>query len=113
MSASGYGCAGCGAGRTAARAAARCRTVDAVDRSPAMVAAARAAVPGNVRVVEGDLLSVDLPGGYDAVVSGTALHHLPLEPALERLGLDSLDELPDLAPFLPDDVEDEHEPVHG
>ena len=32
---------------------------------------------------------------------------------LERLGLDSLDELPDLAPFLPDDVEDEHEPAHG
>src|ERR1035441_7457023 len=36
---------------------------------------------------------------------------------LERLGLDSLDELPDLAPFLPDDVDDEqdagHEPARG
>jgi len=30
---------------------------------------------------------------------------------LERLGLDRLDELPDLAPFLPDDVDDENSAV--
>jgi segregation and condensation protein B len=31
---------------------------------------------------------------------------------LERLGLDSLDELPELAPFLPDDIDDEQDAGH-
>ena len=31
---------------------------------------------------------------------------------LERLGLASLDELPELAPFLPEDIEDEQDPGH-
>jgi SAM-dependent methyltransferase len=77
---------GSGAGRLATRLAARCRVVDAVDRDPAMAAAARAAVPDGVRVLEDDVLAVHLPAGrYDAVVSVSALHHLPLEAALARM----------------------------
>jgi SAM-dependent methyltransferase len=77
---------GCGAGGLATALARRCREVDALDRDPAMAAAARAAVPAGVRVLEDDVLTVDLPAGrYDAVVSLSALHHLPLEPALERM----------------------------
>jgi SAM-dependent methyltransferase len=77
---------GCGAGGLATALARRCRAVDALDRDPAMAAAARAAVPAGVRVLEDDVLTADLPAGrYDAVVSMSALHHLPLEAALERL----------------------------
>jgi SAM-dependent methyltransferase len=77
---------GCGAGGLAAVLAGRADTVDAVDRSPEMVALARARVPGNVRVVQADLLDLPLPaGGYDAVVSVAVLHHVPLEPALRAL----------------------------
>src|ERR1022692_3100210 len=32
---------------------------------------------------------------------------------LERLGLPSLEQLPDLAPFLPDHIDDEQDSVHG
>jgi SAM-dependent methyltransferase len=74
---------GCGAGDLAALLARRGARVDAVDRSPEMAALARARVPPGVHVVEADVLDLDLPaGGYDAVVSTSALHHLPLEPAL-------------------------------
>ncbi len=74
---------GCGAGDLAALLARRGARVDAVDRSPEMAALARAWVPPGVHVVEADVLDLDLPaGGYDAVVSTGALHHLPLEPAL-------------------------------
>jgi len=50
-----------------------------------MVARARAVVPANVRVHQADVLTWEPPSGYDAVVSVAALHHLPREPALERL----------------------------
>jgi SAM-dependent methyltransferase len=77
---------GCGAAGLAARLVARCEEVDALDRDPVMAAAARAAVPAGVRVLQADVLTVDLPDGrYDAVVSVSALHHLPLEPALRRM----------------------------
>ncbi|WP_197029111.1 bifunctional 2-polyprenyl-6-hydroxyphenol methylase/3-demethylubiquinol 3-O-methyltransferase UbiG [Blastococcus sp. URHD0036] len=77
---------GCGAGALAVRLAARADHVDAVDSSAAMVAAARARAPSNVRVLHDDVLALELaPGSYDAVVSLTALHHLPLEPALRHL----------------------------
>ncbi|MBB3676170.1 class I SAM-dependent methyltransferase [Modestobacter versicolor] len=77
---------GCGAGALAGELARRAERVDAVDRDPAMVALARARVPANVAVRQADALTVDLPdGGYDAVLSMSALHHLPLAPALERM----------------------------
>jgi SAM-dependent methyltransferase len=74
---------GCGAGDLAAVLAGRAAAVDAVERSPEMVALARGRVPGNVRVIGADVLAVPLPeGGYDAVVGMSVLHHLPLEEAL-------------------------------
>jgi SAM-dependent methyltransferase len=76
---------GCGAGGFTTVLAQRTRHVDAVDRSPEMAARARAAVPGNVVVAEADVLAWAAPGDYDAVLSVAALHHLPLEPALEKL----------------------------
>ena len=77
---------GCGAGALSRRLAARADRVDAVDRDPVMAAAARRDAPANLRVLEADVLAVDLPaGGYDAVVSLSVLHHLPTAPALERM----------------------------
>lgn len=77
--------AGCGAGVFTARLVGHSGQVLAVDRSPAMVAAARTRAPSNVTVVEDDLLTVPLPdGGLDAIVSIAVLHHLPLAQALPR-----------------------------
>ena len=77
---------GCGAGARSRRLAARAGRVDAVDRDPVMTAAARRDAPANLRVLEADVLTVDLPtGGYDAVVSLSVLHHLPTAAALERM----------------------------
>ncbi|BCK58536.1 class I SAM-dependent methyltransferase [Nocardia wallacei] len=77
---------GCGAGEFAAELAERADHVDALDRSPEMIDRARATVPGNVTCLLDDVLERDLPdAGYDAIVSVTALHHLPLEDALPVL----------------------------
>lgn len=77
---------GCGAGDLAVVLAGRAAAVDAVDRSPEMVALAPARLPGTVRVVEADVLTLQLPAGhYDAVVGMSVLHHLPLEEALHTL----------------------------
>lgn len=77
---------GCGAGQLAAQLATRAEHVDAIDRDPGMVTAARAAVPANVRCRQADLMSTSLaPNSYDAVVSMSTVHHLPLIPALSRL----------------------------
>lgn len=79
---------GCGSGRGLASRAAR---VDALDRCPAMIAAATRRCPRvrNVRWLEGDLLDGSVPlaaDGYDGIVALSSLHHMPLEPALKRLG---------------------------
>ena len=77
---------GCGAGALARELVRSAGHVDAVDRDPAMVALARQGAPANLTVLEADALTVDLPaGGYDAVLSLSALHHLPTAPALERM----------------------------
>lgn len=77
---------GCGTGEFAAKLAERSREVDALDRSPEMVAQALATVPANVRCLLGDVASVALPaGGYDAVTSISALHHMDLAVVLPRL----------------------------
>jgi SAM-dependent methyltransferase len=77
---------GCGAGALAARLAGRAAHVDALDRSPAMIEAARRAVPRNVTCLLGDVLREPLPAAhYDAIVSDTALHHMPLDEVLPRL----------------------------
>lgn len=77
---------GCGAGSFALRLAQRSGRVDAVDRSAEMIAEARRRAPENVNCVLADVLVDPLPSeGYDAIVSITALHHMPLEEALTRL----------------------------
>lgn len=77
---------GCGAGALAVELARRADRVDAVDRSPEMIEAARDVVPGNVECTRADILEYPLPeAAYDAVVSLTTLHHLPLERVLPRL----------------------------
>ena len=77
---------GCGAGTLARELAARVERVDAVDRDPGMVAVARRDAPPNLHVHQADVLDVELPAGsYDAVLSSSVLHHLPLEPALTRM----------------------------
>lgn len=77
---------GCGAGAFAVELAVVCDQVDALDRSPLMIELAERAVPGNVRCLLADVLADPLPGeAYDAIVSISALHHLPLDTALPRL----------------------------
>jgi SAM-dependent methyltransferase len=77
---------GCGAGGFATRLARRCEHVDAVDRSPVMIAEAKRRTPGNVHCVLADAVTDPLPGAdYDAIFSITALHHMPLPEVLPRL----------------------------
>ncbi|MGA8548095.1 MAG: class I SAM-dependent methyltransferase [Mycobacterium sp.] len=75
---------GCGAGSFATRLASQVDQVDAVDRSPAMIELARRRTPANVNCMCADALTTPLPGGYDAIVSISALHHMPLQDALRR-----------------------------
>jgi SAM-dependent methyltransferase len=77
---------GCGAGAFAARLAERAGHVDAVDKSAAMIEAARRRAPANVTCTLADVMELPLPAEhYDAIVSVTALHHLPLAEALRHL----------------------------
>lgn len=77
---------GCGAGAFAAELAKRVERVDALDRSPAMIEAARRVAPPNVTCILADLLHEPLPdAGYDAIVSISALHHTSLPESLPRL----------------------------
>ena len=77
---------GCGAGRFAVRLAGRADRVDALDRSPAMIAEARRIVPANVTCLLGDAATADLPAGaYDAATSISALHHMDLPAVAPRL----------------------------
>src|SRR5580698_4017422 len=77
---------GCGAGEFASRLAQRADQVDALDRSPVMIAEAVRTVPANVTCLLGDAATADLPfDAYDAVTSISALHHLDLPVVLPRL----------------------------
>ena len=77
---------GCGAGAFAAELASRAAHVDALDRSPVMIEAARQRTPANVACILGDVMRDPLPDeSYDAIVSVTALHQMPLDDALRRL----------------------------
>ncbi len=77
---------GCGVGGFAVQLADRSDHVDAVDRSAVMIAEAKRRTPVNVSCIEADVLTDPLPAtDYDAIVSITALHHMPLDSALPRL----------------------------
>ena len=77
---------GCGAGAFAVELAKRAEHVDALDRSPAMIEEARRVAPPNVTCILADVVREPLPDArYDAIVSISALHHMPLEEVLPRL----------------------------
>jgi len=77
---------GCGAGGFAVQLAQHSDHVDAVDRSGAMVAEARRRTPANVDCIQADVLTDALPAtDYDAIVSISALHHMPLDTVLPQL----------------------------
>ncbi|BBZ76491.1 SAM-dependent methyltransferase [Mycolicibacterium anyangense] len=77
---------GCGAGVLAAKLAGRADRVDALDRSPVMIEAARRVVGENVTCVLADIDDYGLAEDtYDAVVSVAALHHLRAAQVLPRL----------------------------
>jgi len=77
---------GCGVGVFASRLAQRSEHVDAIDRSEVMVATARSRTPGNVVCLQRDVLTDPLPQReYDAIVSISALHHVPLDQVLPIL----------------------------
>ncbi|MFI5782214.1 class I SAM-dependent methyltransferase [Nocardia sp. NPDC051570] len=77
---------GCGAGGFAVELARRAQRVDAIDRSPEMIETARRIAPSNVTCTLADVLDIELPQReYDAIVSVTALHHMPLDRALPAL----------------------------
>jgi SAM-dependent methyltransferase len=81
---------GCGDGSLSLPYASDSAELTLVDFSPVMLAAAArnaaAAPPGKVRIVEGDLMSLDLGGDFDLVLCLGVLAHLSsIELAIERL----------------------------
>jgi SAM-dependent methyltransferase len=77
---------GCGTGMLASRLAARCRDVIGIDADAPALARARAAhVTPNLTFLEGDAMTYAFDDtAFDFIASIATLHHLPLEPALER-----------------------------
>ena len=78
---------GCGQGFLLPNLAARAAEVVGVDRhGPSLEeAATRTGDLPNVRLVAGDVMSLDLGQRFDAVLSVAVLHHLPLAAGLERM----------------------------
>ncbi|MCU4747313.1 MULTISPECIES: class I SAM-dependent methyltransferase [Streptomyces] len=72
---------GCGTGAFARKLAAAGYTVEGIDPSPEVIAAARAATVGpNPRFREGDITTAALPRDHYAVITALAsLHHVPFE----------------------------------
>ena len=78
---------GCGAGLFAERLDATVPEVLAIDRDPGFLrTASELSTSANVRYVAADLMEAELPfGSFDFVSCLSALHHMPLRPALQRL----------------------------
>ncbi|WP_432487455.1 class I SAM-dependent methyltransferase [Kineococcus sp. SYSU DK018] len=78
---------GCGTGDLVRRLAPRARHVTGLDADPASIDTARrlSTRGGNVELRCEDLLTADLPGGYDVITALAVLHHVPFGPALSRL----------------------------
>jgi 2-polyprenyl-3-methyl-5-hydroxy-6-metoxy-1,4-benzoquinol methylase len=77
---------GCGIGQLAAALAHRCDAVLAIDADASALARARAAYPTpNLQFLHADVMRHAFEKeSFDFVASIATLHHLPLEPALER-----------------------------
>lgn len=79
---------GCGDGELARELAAQVAHVTGIDADAESIARARALSGGldNLHFVAGDFLAHAFAAeSFDAVVSVAALHHMPLEPALEAM----------------------------
>ena len=76
---------GCGEGFASRALAARGLAVTGIDPDRASLEAARAQNSHGITYLEADVLSADLPGGYDVVTALAVMHHLPLEAGLERV----------------------------
>lgn len=79
---------GCGDGLLLERLAAVAREVVGIDPDPVAVARARSRVGADAWVLGHGLLDDDVRdlGQFDTVCSVATLHHVPLRPALRRLG---------------------------
>jgi 2-polyprenyl-3-methyl-5-hydroxy-6-metoxy-1,4-benzoquinol methylase len=77
---------GCGDGMLAGELAGRCDEVVGIDVDAPTIARARARFHRpNLKFVEADVMSHAFePASFDVIASIATLHHLPLEPALER-----------------------------
>lgn len=79
---------GCGSGDFARLLAGRAERVLAVDLSPQMLALARERSQGvvNLEFQQADLLEWEWPvNRFDCIASVACLHHLPMEPMLEKM----------------------------
>jgi 2-polyprenyl-3-methyl-5-hydroxy-6-metoxy-1,4-benzoquinol methylase len=74
---------GCGTGEFARRLTRRADHVTGIDRDATVCGGAEPS--DGVEFRRGDLLTADLPGGYDVVTALAVLHHVPLEAGLTRL----------------------------
>jgi SAM-dependent methyltransferase len=79
---------GCGDGVFARKLASLADRVDAIDSDAAVIRRARdqSQVPANVSFILADFLAYPVDdGAYDFVAALASLHHMPFEPALERM----------------------------
>ena len=79
---------GCGMGEFTRLLAARAQRVTALDLSSQMIRIARSQSTNhqNIQYLIGDFMNTSLPDeGYDCIVSLATLHHIPLEPALQKM----------------------------
>ncbi|MEV7022013.1 class I SAM-dependent methyltransferase [Kitasatospora sp. NPDC093558] len=75
---------GCGDGLLAVKLAERAQRVVGVDKSPEMIAAARARA--DLEFLTGDFFELDLPRNeYDFICTVTTIHHMDFEAALTRM----------------------------
>jgi SAM-dependent methyltransferase len=79
---------GCGTGLLLCELSGRCREVVGIDLDAVALAAAagRLGAVDNVKLLQADVLTADLPqAGFDLVAAVASLHHLPLRTGLTRL----------------------------
>ena len=77
---------GCGPGKLAGALAGDFQQVDAVDLSPAMIAAGKAANPAtNIRWIVGPGETAPAAGPYDLIVAGSSIHWMNHEVLMPRL----------------------------
>lgn len=78
---------GCGDGILTEKLANRCREAFGIDQSSEMIALAKRRLAGrdNVRLLQGDFLDYPFAAGsFDFIVAVAAIHHMPLDLAIER-----------------------------